>query len=148
LPSHIHLVSSTEKVNTYDLMEIADLALAYTTTAGLEMATRGIPVLISGRAHYRKKGFTLEADSWEEYFAKLDAALKDLPACRLTPQQLEQAWNYAYCFFKEYPRLFPWHLEKIAADLEKTPLAYVLSPEGRAEYETTFQQMAGEPITW
>jgi hypothetical protein len=148
LPSHIHLVSSTEKVNTYDLMEIADLALAYTTTAGLEMATRGVPVLISGRAHYRKKGFTLDADSWEEYFAKLDAALKDLPACRLTPQQLEQAWNYSYCFFKEYPRLFPWHLEKIAADLEKTPLAYVLSPEGRAEYEITFQQMAGATITW
>jgi hypothetical protein len=148
LPSHIHLIGPREKVNTYDLMEIADLALVYTTTVGLEMATRGIPVLLSGKAHYRKKGFTLEADSWEEYFAKLDAALKDLPACRLTLQQLEQAWNYAYCFFKEYPRAFPWHLEKIAADLEKTSLAYVLSPEGRSEFETTFQQMVGEPISW
>ncbi len=148
LPSHIHLVGATEKVNTYDLMEIADLALVYTTTAGLEMATRGIPVLVSGRAHYRKKGFTLDADSWEEYFAKLDGALKDLPACRLTPAQVEQAWNYAYCFFKEYPRPFPWHLEKIGPDLEKTPLSYIFSAEGRAEYEATFQQMAGAVITW
>jgi Capsule polysaccharide biosynthesis protein len=148
LPPHIHMISSTEKVNTYDLMDIADLALVYTTTAGLEMAARGIPVLISGRAHYRKKGFTLEADSWEEYFARLDAALKDLPACHLTPEQVEQAWNYAYSFFKEYPRPFPWHLEKIGPDLEKASLAYVLSPAGRAEFEATFRQMAGEPITW
>ncbi len=147
LPAHIHLIGPREKVNTYDLMEIADLALVYTTTAGLEMATRGIPVLVSGRAHYRGKGFTLEADSWEEYFAKLDAALKDIPT-RLTPEQVEQAWNYAYAFFREYPRPFPWHLEKIGPDLEKRPLAYVLGSAGRAEFEATFRQLAGEPINW
>jgi hypothetical protein len=148
LPEHIHLIGSKEMVNTYDLMEIASLALVYTTTVGLEIATRGLPVLISGRAHYRKKGFTLDADSWEEYFSKLDSALKDLPACRLTPAQVEQAWNYAYCFFKEYPRPFPWHLKKIWKDLDKTPLAYVMSPKGRAEYEDTFQQLAGAVINW
>ncbi len=147
LPSHIRLIGSQEQVNTYDLMEIADLALVYTTTAGLEMATRGIPVLVSGRAHYRKKGFTLEADSWEEYFAKLDAALKSIPT-RLSEEQVAQAWNYAYAFFREYPRPFPWHLEKIGPDLEKYPLAHVLSPDGRAQFERTFRQMAGEPIVW
>lgn len=148
LPSHIRLVGSQEKVNTYDLMEIADLALVYTTTAGLEMATRGIPVVISGKAHYRSKGFTLEADSWDDYFAKLNEALGKLPNFRLTPEQVELAWNYAYCFFIEYPLPFPWHLERINAHLERNPLAYVLSPKGRHEFEQTFQQMAGQPMTW
>jgi hypothetical protein len=148
LPSHIHLVDSKEKVNTYDLMEIADLALVYTTTAGLEMATRGIPVLVSGKSHYRKKGFTLDADTWEEYFSILNRVLADLPRYRLTAEQIERAWNYAYCYFAEYPRPFPWHLEKIVADLEKRPISYVLSPEGRATYETAFQEMAGAPIAW
>ncbi len=148
LPAHIRLIGPKEKVNTYDLMEIADLALVYTTTAGLEMATRGIPVLVSGRAHYRRKGFTLDADSWEQYFARLDTAMQDFSTCRLTLPQVEQAWNYAYCFFKEYPRPFPWHLEKVELDLEKNPLAYVLSPEGQVEFGRTFQQMAGEPIVW
>lgn len=147
LPPHIHLIGPKEKINTYDLMEVADLALVYTTTAGLEMATRGIPVLVSGRAHYRGKGFTLEADSWDEYFAKLDMALKNAPA-RLTPEQVEQAWNYAYTFFREYPRPFPWHLEKMERHLEKYPLAFVLSPEGRAQFEDTFRQLAGEPARW
>ncbi|MGA2490908.1 MAG: hypothetical protein ABSF99_12135 [Anaerolineales bacterium] len=147
LPSHIRMIGPEEKINTYDLMEITDLALVYTTHAGLEMATRGIPVLVSGKAHYRRKGFTLDADTWDEYFTVLTQALTSIPA-RLTPEQLELAWNYAYSFFAEYPRPFPWHLEKIWRSLDKRPLAYVLSPDGRNKYEATFQQMAGMPMDW
>ncbi|MGD0876792.1 MAG: hypothetical protein ABSA01_01440 [Anaerolineales bacterium] len=143
LPSHIRVFGPTEKINTYDLMDITDLALVYTTTAGLEMATRGIPVLVSGFAQYRKKGFTLDADSWEEYFSILDRALKNLPGGRLTHDQIERAWNYTYFYFREYPRPFPWHLEKIMSDLKERPIAYVLSPEGRSKFESTFQQLAG-----
>jgi hypothetical protein len=148
LPSHIHLIGSKEKVNTYDLMEIADLALVYTTTAGVEMATRGIPVLVSGRATYRKRGFTIDADSWGEYFQKLERALANLPAIRLTQEQIDQAWNYAYAYFHEFTRPYPWHLEKIMADLRNRPISYVLGPEGRLEYEATFQELAGAPINW
>ena len=148
LPAHIHLIGPKEKINTYDLMEIADLALVYTTTTGVEMATRGLPVLVSGRATYRKRGFTIDADSWEEYFQKLEWMLGDLPAQRLTPEQIDQAWNYAYAYFHEFTRPFPWHLEKIMADLDKRSVSYVLSLEGRREYEATFQQLAGAPIDW
>ncbi len=148
LPSHIHLIGSTDQVNTYDLMDIADLALVYTTTAGLEIALRGIPVLISGRTHYRKKGFTLDADTWDEYFGLLEAALDDLPGHRLTEQQIEVAWNYAYLFFKEYPLPFPWHIEKISKDIKRDSMAYVLSPAGQAEFGKTFQQLAGTLPDW
>ncbi len=146
LPPHVRVIGPTEKVNTYDLMDITDLALVYTTTAGLEMATRGIPVLVSGLAQYRKKGFTLDADTWEEYFSVLDQALKKLPGGRLTPEQVERAWNYTYFYFREYPRPFPWHVEKISSDLRERSIAYVLSPEGRSKFEATFQQMAGAPL--
>lgn len=146
LPEHIHLIGAQEKINTYDLIENTDLALVYTTTVGLEMATRGIPVLLSGNAHYRKKGFTLDADSWEEYFRKLEAALADLPSQRLTPEQIERAWNYTYFYFQNYPRPFPWHIEKFWANYDRRPLGYVLSPEGRAQFEASFQEMAGEPM--
>ena len=148
LPAHIHLVGPAENLNTYDLMDIADLALVYTTNAGLEMATRGIPVVVSGRAVYRKRGFTIDADSWDEYFQKLELALADLPAHRLTPEQIERAWNFAYSYYREYPRPFPWHIEKLGRALDTRPLSYILSPQGRAEYELTFRQLAGEPIDW
>jgi hypothetical protein len=147
LPPHIHLIGPEEKINTYDLMEITDLALVYTTSAGLEMATWGIPVLVSGKAHYRRKGFTLDADSWDEYFTILGQALNSIPA-RMTPEQLELAWYYAYLFYAEYPLPFPWHLEKIWHDLKKHPLAYVLSPEGQDRFGATFQQMVDMPADW
>jgi hypothetical protein len=147
IPEHIHVVGPAEKVNTYDLIDIADMALVFTTTAGLEICTRGIPVAVSGDAHFRGKGFTIDAESWEEYFSKLDVVLCDLPGQRLNSKQVEAACNYAYAYFREYPRPFPWHIERLWSGLEKRPLSYVLG-EGRKEYEATLQQMTGEPMDW
>lgn len=148
LPGHIHIIEAAEKINTYDLMDIADLALAYTTNAGLEMAVRGIPVILSGRAHYRGKGFTIDSDTWDQYTQKLEAVLADLPAYKMTPQQVDEAWNFAYTYYCEYPHPFPWHIEKLGDNLDKRPLSYVLSPAGRAEYEQTFRLFTGELPDW
>lgn len=60
LPEHIHLVGAGDPVNTYDLVEIADLGLVYTTTVGMEMAMSGVPAIVIGQTHYREKGFTLD----------------------------------------------------------------------------------------
>ncbi|HEX5807507.1 MAG TPA: hypothetical protein VFY25_02490, partial [Anaerolineales bacterium] len=38
IPGHIHLIGALDNVNTYDLIEIAALGLAYTTTVGVETA--------------------------------------------------------------------------------------------------------------
>jgi hypothetical protein len=144
LPSHIHLIEPAEKVNTYDLMDIANLALVYSTTAGLEIALRGIPVLTSGWSHYRDKGFTLDPNTWEEYFRSMDAALSDLPGHRLTERQVETAWNYTYFYFREFVLPFPWHIEKIAKDLNRDPVGHVLSQAGQTEFGQTFRLLADD----
>jgi hypothetical protein len=41
LPEHIHLVPAEAQINTYDIVEIAQLGLVYTTTVGMEMAMSG-----------------------------------------------------------------------------------------------------------
>ena len=41
LPEYIHVIQPEEKINTYDLIEITDIGLVYTTTVGLEMALKG-----------------------------------------------------------------------------------------------------------
>ncbi|MFZ5910052.1 MAG: hypothetical protein ACOYYU_08570 [Chloroflexota bacterium] len=146
IPEHIHVIGPLEKVNTYDLMEIASLGLVYTTTTGMEMAMNGIPVIACGETHYRKRGFTYDPDSWDEYYAMLNAAI-EAPK-RLTPAQIETAWEYAYRFFFEYPQPFPWRLVHFWKDVEAWPLGRVLSEEGQAEYKKTFDYLAGEPIRW
>lgn len=147
-PEHIHVIGPMEKINTYDIMEIASLGLAYTTTVGLEMAMRGVPVISAGDTHYRGRGFTLEPSSWEEYFGLLTKILPNLEGERLSPERVETAWNYAYRFFFEYPLDFPWRLMHFWKDVEVWPLKRVLSEEGVKEFGQTFQTLAGEKRKW
>jgi hypothetical protein len=148
LPEHIHVIGPLEKVNTYDLMGLAQLGLVFTTTTGLEMALNGIPVIVSGQTHYAGRGFTLEPRTWDEYFGSLDRSLADLPACALTPAQVDQAWRYAHHFFFSYPRHFPWRLISFWDDLKSWDLERVLGPQGQAEFGETFRVLTGEPLRY
>jgi len=146
VPEHIHVIGPLEKVNTYDLMEIASLGLVYTTTTGMEMVMNGIPVIACGETHYARRGFTLDPRNWDEYYGMLDDAIKEPK--RLTQEQVDTAWEYAYRFFFEYPLPFPWRLMHFWKDMELWPLGRVLSDEGQAAYKQTFDYLAGEPIIW
>src|SRR5215211_2584123 len=148
IPGHIHVIGALDNVNTYDLIEIADLGLAYTTTVGVETAMNGIPVISCGETHYRKRGFTIDPNSWDEYFAALENVLADLPVHRLIEEQTAKAWNYAYRFFFEYPRPFPWRLMNFWYDLDVWPVERVLSDEGMSQFGDTFKFLVGEPFTW
>jgi len=148
IPGHIHLIGALDNINTYDLIEIANLGLAYTTTVGVETAMNGIPVISCGQTHYRGRGFTIDPNTWEEYFSILEEVLSDLPGHRLTEERTAKAWNYAYRFFFEYPRPFPWRLMNFWDDLEVWPVEKVLSEEGMAQFGDTFGFLVGKPFTW
>jgi hypothetical protein len=148
IPNHIHVIGALDKINTYDLIEIANVGLAYTTTVGLETAMNGRPVISCGQTHYRARGFTLDPNSWDEYYATLGKVLSDIPTHQLNEKQTEFAWNYAYRFFFEYPRPFPWRLMNFWDDLAEHPLESVLSAEGMARFKDTFDFLVGEPFTW
>ena len=148
IPKHIHLVAASDRVNTYDLVEVADLGLVYTTTVGMEMAMSGVPVIVAGQTHYRGKGFTLDPDTWEAYFDLLDQRMTGPESQPLTEQQVESAWCYAYHFYFDYPQPFPWHLLGIWQELEEWPLSRVLSKEGQAIYGNTFNYLLGEAMHW
>lgn len=148
LPENIRLLPANAKVNTYDLVNAADLGLVFTTTVGLEMAMSGLPVIVSGQTHYRGKGFTIDPATWDEYFDALDAVLSHPEDFRPAKKQVERAWTYAYRFFFEYPQPFPWHVQHVWQDVEKWPLERVLSAEGLAKFGQTFDYFTGEPIVW
>jgi hypothetical protein len=148
LPEHIHLISASAQVNTYDLVEIADLGLVYTTTVGLEMAMSGVPVFVIGQTHYRDKGFTLDPGSWRAYFDLLDQVLGAPESFSLSQEQVDRSWEYAYRFFFEYPHPFPWHLVHMWEDVDEWPVGRVLGEEGKQEFEQTFRYLAGEPVDW
>lgn len=146
LPDNIHVIGPLEKVNSYDLMEAADLGLVYTTTVGLEMAMRGVPVIVSGKTHYRGRGFTLDPTSYAEFFEMNARALEKVS--RSSSEQVELAWKYGYLFFFAYPKPFPWRLMKFWEDLKEWSIPRVLSAEGQDAFGDIFDQLAGKPLDW
>jgi len=147
LPENIRVIKPLDKVNTYDLMEFTSLGLVFTTTTGLEMSLNGIPVIACGNTHYRSRGFTLDPKSYEEYFTTLDNVLSNVGRCQLTEAQVKLAWRYAYYFFFDYPRPFPWRLISFWDDVKAWPVGRVLGAEG-AGFADTFRRMVGEPLRW
>jgi hypothetical protein len=148
VPDHIHLVEALDPVNTYDLVQIADLGLAYTTTVGMEMPMSGVPVVVGGQTHYRGKGFTNDPTTWDEFFHMIDQTLARPNKASLSRSQMELAWKYAYHFFFDYPTPFPWHLLGFWDELGSWPLERALSAEGQAAFGDTFRWLAGEPRQW
>jgi len=148
LPENIHLVHADAEVNTYDIVDIADLGLVYTTTVGLELAMSGVPVIVIGQTHYRDKGFTLDPDTWESYFDLLSEVLQEPERVQLTKEQVDCAWEYAYRFFFDYPHPFPWHLVHMWKDVRTWSLEHVLSETGLARFGDTLRYLVGEPVDW
>ncbi len=147
LPENIHVIHPEEQINTYDLVSIADVGLVYTTTVGLEMALNGTPVIVTGQTHYRNRGFTYDPESWVEYFKMLGMILEKPSQFKISKDQIETAWKYAYHFFYTFPLPFPWHI-KVWQDYESHKLSQVFSKEGKKKYGNTFRYLAGEPLDW
>jgi hypothetical protein len=142
------VVGPLERVNTYDLMEFTSLGLVFTTTTGLEMSLNGIPVIACGNTHYRNRGFTLDPKSYDEYFELLNSGLSDVSNYKLTGEQIELAWRYAFYFFFDYSHPFPWRLISFWEDLKTWPVGRALSDEGMAAFGKTFAQMTGVKLSW
>ena len=122
VPEHIHLVEAADPINTYDLVEIADLGLVYTTTVGMEMAMSGVPVDRRRPDPLPRQGlYPAIRPPGRSIYRMVDQALAQPQEHRLSREQVELAWNYAYRFFFEYPTPFPWHLLSFWDELESWP---------------------------
>jgi hypothetical protein len=148
LPEHIHLIKPGDKVNTYDLVEIADIGLVYTTTVGMEMAMSGIPSIVVGETHYRNRGFTIDPESYVNYYKLLGAMLENPSSFRLSKEKIDLAWKYAYHFFFDFPKPFPWHLVRMWEDYKLHDFNDVFSPKGLEVYKESFENLIGKPIRW
>ena len=135
VPDHFKVISASDKVNTYDLVAVADLGLTYTTTVGMEMAMSGLPVIVSGNTHYRGKGFTLDPATWEEYFSMIKDVLSSPDEYQYSEEKIKTAWHYAYRFFFDYPFDSMWHLRGMPTMLYEFPITQLISRRGLAEAE-------------
>jgi hypothetical protein len=96
LPSNIIIVPPDNESSTYALAEASNAVIIYGTKTGVELAARGIPVIVAGEAWIRNKGLTRDIANREDYLN----ALGELPyANRMTDAEVLRARKYAFHFF-------------------------------------------------
>jgi len=95
LPSNVSIVMPKDEVNSYVLMELSIAGIVYLSTAGIEMATLGLPVLCAGKTYYYGFNFIHSLDKKENYIKLLERVVK-------TPKSNETrklAYRFAYHYF-------------------------------------------------
>lgn len=144
LPDHIRVIRAGDPINTYSLMRLSRFGLVYASTTGMEMAARGIPVIVAGRIHYAARGFTTDPTTEAEYFAALERAASGAIPARLSRRELDLARCYAYVYFEHYPKPFPWkNVLSPDEELQAWPLQRLFRGDCPPEFLDTFDYLAG-----
>jgi hypothetical protein len=128
LPANVVVVEPDDPTSSYPLMNAADVALVYTSTAGMEAALVGTPCITAGDTQFGAKGFTLDPVDRDAYFDALGEVTSD--PRRFAPD-VELARRYAYFFFfRAALRSERWVNEPIAGLARITDDPTVLAPGG------------------
>jgi hypothetical protein len=102
LPGNVRVIPPESPISTYAVMDICNAVIIYGTKTGVELTSRGTPVIVAGEAWIRNKGLTIDVTSADDYFTTLDR----LPlSSRMTDERVTRARKYAYHFF--FRRMIP-----------------------------------------
>ncbi|OGV63994.1 MAG: hypothetical protein A2283_11965 [Lentisphaerae bacterium RIFOXYA12_FULL_48_11] len=112
-PVNVKVVSPNSNMSTYVLADMADCVIIFGTKTGVELAAKGIPVIVAGEAWIREKGLTIDVKTEGEYKDVLDK----LPLRKtMSGMQTDLALRYAYHYF--FRRLIPVSVFKDLSDVE------------------------------
>ncbi len=147
LPEYIHVIHPEEKINTYDLVDITDIGLVYTTTVGLEMALKGIPVVVAGKTHYRDRGFTDDPNSWVEYFKLLEPCLRNPSSSGKTKRKL--TWHGNMLITSSIlSRCLSRGISSYGRIMRTIRSHRYSARKARRKYGNSFRYLVGEPLDW
>jgi len=119
LPSNVFVIPPESGISSYTIAEMSEAALIYGTKMGLEIAFRGVPVVVAGESFNRGKGFTYDVETRDQYFSILER-IQDLP--RNDQQMIDRARKFAYYLF---------FMRMIDMPLLSTDLHEVIRPAGK-----------------
>ena len=94
--ANIHVVPPDSPLTAHSVIDLADVALVYTSTIAAEAAALGTPVILVGGGLHTGRGFTMDVTTPTEYFDTLQRCLTSHGEPSF-PR--ETARRYAHAFF-------------------------------------------------
>ena len=95
LPNNIKFLDWDHEISSYDCAYDTDFTIIYGTKMGIELSAMGKPVIVTGDAWVKNKGFVFQPENKREYFSMLTKT-NDI---KINKNQKELALRYAYWFF-------------------------------------------------
>jgi len=103
VPDNVLVLDARTEVSVYELFAKAQVGLVHTSTAGLEMACMGIPVITAGSSHYHGMGFTFDSPDKETHFEQLTQLLTANGRFAQKQSWRTLARKFFYIYEFEYP---------------------------------------------
>ena len=128
LPPNVRVIGPEDPQSSYPLMEAADVALVYSSTAGMEAALAGTPCVTAAVTQFGEKGFTIDPPDRPSYFATLARVLDD-PGAHGPDVTLARRFAHFF-FFRASLRSERWVTEPLAGLARITDDRRVLAPGG------------------
>ena len=91
----VKFIFPDDDINSYDLMQLADIGIVYNSTVGLEMACMGKTVVVGAETFYDNLSFIWTAQDKSNYENLLSYATK----IKSRKDTVRQALRFAYYFF-------------------------------------------------
>lgn len=108
LSRNIVVLESNVPLTAYDLVDRNTICLTLNGTVGFELCTQGIPVLVTGKMHYKDAGVTYHIKDAKHYFEILDNPQEVIDFAR---SGIELAKKYAYYWFFKLLHRIPFYRE-------------------------------------
>ena len=104
LPKNVKVIPPESNLSSYTLAEMSRAALIYGARMGVELAALGTPLIVAGETFNRRKGYSYDVETREQYFSLLDR-VTDIPPN--SPEMVERARKYAYHYYYRLMMDFP-----------------------------------------
>jgi hypothetical protein len=118
LPDNVRVIPPENNISSYTLAELSRAVVIYGTKLALELAVRGIPVIVCGECFSRGKGYSIDISSRQEYIQLLENVQN---MKRLDQATIERAIKYAYYLY--FRRMIPFPYIQIDAVTQRKRVA-------------------------
>ena len=102
-PRNTRIIMPDEPLNSYALMDEADIGLTFGSSTGIEMAMLGKPIVLAARNFYEAGSHIINVRSRESVGDDLARSLGSFSARELR----REAYRLAYCYVFEFEMPFP-----------------------------------------
>ena len=102
-PANVHVVMPDDSLNSYALMDKADICLSFGSSVGIEMAMQGKPVVLASRAIYEDCSHILTVRSKQSLPDLLEKSLQPMSALEIQRGAFRLAYYYVFKFEMQFP---------------------------------------------